>query len=85
MVQSRGNKSRELYDIRQDNEFGQNKGKKIYREMLVSMQKFQSTTDKDGEFKGQTRSQRKECIHDVGGRQKKIHLGIDSECFQEYN
>lgn len=21
----------------------------------------------------------------VGGRQKKIHLGVDSECFQEYN
>lgn len=40
MVQSRGSKSRELYDIRQESEFRQNKGKKIYGEMLVSMQTF---------------------------------------------
>lgn len=35
----------------------------------------------DGEFKGQTKSQRKESMTLVGGRQKKIRLGVDSECF----
>lgn len=40
MVQNRGIKSREMYDIRQESEFRQNKGKKIYGEMLTIMQAF---------------------------------------------
>lgn len=39
-AQSRRNKSREPYDIRQESGFRQNKWKKMRGEMLASMQKF---------------------------------------------
>lgn len=59
MVQSTGNKSRELYDIRQESEFRQNKGKKIYGKMLVSMQTFRALQTWMVSLKGRQRAKEK--------------------------
>ena len=86
-VQSRRNKSRELYDIRQESGFRQNKWTKMRGEMLMSMQKFQSTTDRNDEFKGhmvrdrEPKERIKMSMMLVGRRRKKIDLGVNSECF----
>lgn len=86
-VQSRRNKSRELSDVREESRFRQNKWKKMRGEMLVSMQKFQSTTDRDDEFKGHTIRDRepkeriKMSMMLVGRTRNKIDLGVNSECF----
>lgn len=74
-VKSRRNKSREMYDIRQESGFRQ-KWKKMRREMLVSMQKIYSTMGRDDEFKGHTirdrePKERVKNVHDVGCKKKK--------------
>lgn len=74
-AQSRRNKSREPYDIRQESGFRQNKWKKMRGEMLASMQKFQSTMDRDDEFKGHMVREgakgKYKNVHDVGWQKEK--------------